>query len=83
VIILGKYVTIFNKARIWCKCTRTKVHRKLFSSVDKEANIRSPPCIRRFMIDWEHYLWTICPFAHTRRNNTNIYILTLFNQHLL
>jgi hypothetical protein len=35
VIILGKYVTIFNKTRIWCKCTRTKVHMKLFSSVDK------------------------------------------------
>jgi len=35
VVILGKYVTIFNKARIWCKCTRTKVHMKLFSSVDK------------------------------------------------
>ena len=35
VIILGKYVTIFNKTRKWCKCTRTKVHMKLFSSVDK------------------------------------------------
>jgi hypothetical protein len=35
VIILGKYVTIFNETRIWCKCTRTKVHMKLFSSVDK------------------------------------------------
>jgi hypothetical protein len=35
VVILGKYVTIFNKTRIWCKCTRTKVHMKLFSSVDK------------------------------------------------
>ena len=35
VVILGKYVTICNKRRIWCKCTRTKVHMKLFSSVDK------------------------------------------------
>jgi hypothetical protein len=35
VIMLVKYVTIFNKIRIWCKCTRTKVHMKLFSSVDK------------------------------------------------
>jgi hypothetical protein len=35
VVILGKYVTIFIKRRIWCKCTRTKVHMKLFSSVDK------------------------------------------------
>ena len=38
-LLIGKYViilgTIFNKTRIWCKCTRTKVHMKLFSSVDK------------------------------------------------
>jgi hypothetical protein len=34
VIILGKYVTIFNKTRLWCKCTWTKFHMKLFSSVD-------------------------------------------------
>jgi hypothetical protein len=43
-----------------------------------EANIRSLACIRRFMIEWEHYLWTICPFAHTWRNNTNIYMFQIY-----